>query len=128
MPYGRHSRGRGRGMRLRLIDPIILLSLHKSSAHGYSLMEDLADYGLGYVDISILYRTLHQMEATGWVSSYQEEESSQGPPRRVYHITPQGENVLEQYISDLENRLVSMQKIIQDYKTHMDDHHSKGKE
>lgn len=122
MPYGRHGRGQGRGM--RLIDPIILLSLHKSSTHGYSLMEELENYGLGYIDISILYRALHQMEAFGWVSSIQEEESSQGPPRRVYHIAPQGENVLKEYISDLEKRLENMQKIIQDYKTHIHKHHS----
>lgn len=109
---------------MRLIDPIILLSLHKSSAHGYSLMEELENYGLGYIDISILYRALHQMEAFGWVSSFQEEKSSQGPPRRVYHIAPQGENVLKEYISDLEKRLENMQKIIQDYKTHIHKHHS----
>jgi len=120
MPYGRHGRGRGCG--IRLLDPIVLLCLQKNSAHGYSLMEHLAEYGLGNFDVSILYRTLHQMEAFGWVSSAQEEESSQGPPRRVYHITPLGENVLKEYISDLEKHLEYTQKIIQDYKVFTNRH------
>lgn len=121
MPYGRHGKGRGRG-RARLIDPIVLLCLQKNSAHGYSLMENLTEYGLGYIDVSILYRALHQMEAQGWVTSNQEQESSQGPPRRVYHITPLGENVLKEYIADLEKHLEYTQKIIQDYKAFTDKH------
>ena len=101
---------------MRLLDPIILLCLQKNSAHGYSLMENLAEYGLVDFDVSILYRALHQMEEFGWISSTQEEESSLGPPRRVYHITTLGENILKEYISDLEKHLEYTQKIIQDYK------------
>ena len=114
--------GRGRGMRLRLVDPIILLALHQQPAHGYSLMEALNEYGLMNMDISILYRTLHQMEDMGWVTSYQEQESSQGPPRRVYQITEMGENMLAEYISDLESRMTNMQRIIHDYRAHMNNH------
>ncbi len=121
MPYGRHGKGRRRG-RMRLMDPIILLCLQKNSAHGYSLIEDLAEYGLINIDVSILYRALHQMEALGWVTSNQEQESSQGPPRRVYHITPLGENVLKEYIADLEKHLGYTQKIIQDYKAFTSKH------
>lgn len=124
---GRHfnsGMGRGRGMRLRLIDPIILLSLHQEPAHGYSLMEALNKYGLVQIDISVLYRTLHQMEDMGWVTSFQEQESSQGPPRRVYHITADGENVLAQYISDLEMRKDAMQRIIGDYQEHIKGNHT----
>ncbi len=126
MPGRNHGRGmgRGRGMRLRLVDPIILLALHQQPAHGYSLVETLNDYGVMNMDISILYRALHQMEDMGWVTSNQEQESSQGPPRRVYHITKMGENVLAEYISDLESRMSNMQRIIQDYRVHMDNHQS----
>jgi PadR family transcriptional regulator PadR len=108
---------------MRLIEPIILMSLHKDRAHGYSLMEDLKEYGLGNIDISILYRTLHQMEELGWIASKQDEKDSQGPPRRVYQITPQGENILEEYIQDLENRCQNIQRIIQDYRTHLEMKH-----
>lgn len=124
MPYGRHGRGRGQRGGFRMLDPIILLALHREPAHGYMLMEYLASYGAGHRDISVLYRNLHRMEEAGWVTSSQQQESSQGPPRRVYQITPQGEQVLQQYISDLEQRLVDLQKIIHDYKAHMKDHHS----
>lgn len=118
MPYGRHRKGRG----MRLLNPIVLLCLQKNSAHGYSLMESLAEYGLSNFDVSMLYRALHQMEAFGWVSSALEEESSQGPPRRVYHITSLGENILKEYISDLEKHLEHTQKIIQDYKALTNQH------
>ena len=120
----RHGTGRGRGMRLRLVDPILLLALHQQPAHGYSLMETLNKYGVMNMDISILYRTLHQMEEMGWVRSYQEQESSQGPPRRVYQITEMGETMLAEYIADLESRMANMQRIIQDYREHMETHQS----
>ncbi len=115
----RSGMGRERGRRLRLIDPIILLTLHKEPTHGYSLMEELAHYGVTQLDISILYRALHQMEEMGWVTSTQQEDSSQGPPRRVYQITALGESILAESISDLEKTSCDMEKIIADYKAHM---------
>ena len=108
--------GRGRGMHLRMLDPVILLALQKKPVHGYSLMESLTEYGLEHIDISILYRTLHQMEDMGWVTSMQEEETSQGPPRRVYKITHAGEKILEEIVADLELRVSEMNKFTNDYK------------
>ncbi|RJQ43872.1 MAG: PadR family transcriptional regulator [Anaerolineaceae bacterium] len=117
--------GHGRGMHLRMLDPVILLSLHKKPAHGYSLIESLTAYGLGQIDISILYRALHQMEDMGWVTSKQEEESSQGPPRRVYRITHNGEQILEEIVSDLELRVADMERFISEYKTYIQKYHDK---
>lgn len=111
--------GRGRGMHLRMLDPVILLALQKKPVHGYSLMESLTEYGLEHIDISILYRTLHQMEDMGWVTSIQEEETSQGPPRRVYKITYEGEKILEKIVADLELRESELKKFITDYKNHI---------
>ncbi|NMB61193.1 MAG: hypothetical protein GYA18_02485 [Chloroflexi bacterium] len=113
----KHSMGRGRGLRLHLIDPIILLTLYKQPTHGYSLIEELARYGMPQLDISILYRALHQMEEMGWVTSTQQEANSQGPPRRVYQITSLGESVLANIISDLEKRTAHMEKIIAEYRS-----------
>jgi len=96
------GRGRGHGRRwrgasrraVRLVEPTLLHLLHYGPAHGYTLIEQLGEYGLADVDPSAVYRALRDMEERGWVVSSWEEEQSQGPPRRVYRLAALGNEVL----------------------------------
>ena len=98
-------RGRGRGRRRRVmsfLQPCLLVMLHRGEAHGYSLLNELGEFGfnLDRLDPSLVYRALRDMEAASLVTSEWGDESL-GPQRRVYRITEEGEQALAQWVADL---------------------------
>jgi len=87
--------GRGCNRRMgQFLDPVLLLLLKEGPAHGYPLLGRLADFGLDFLDPTVVYRALRDMEDQGWVTSNWNEDETQGPPRRVYSLTRLGEGVL----------------------------------
>jgi DNA-binding PadR family transcriptional regulator len=100
----------------------LLLLLHRGLSHGYALLDQLREYGLGHVDPSAVYRALREMEEREWVTSTWDEEKTQGPPRRVYQITGQGDEALAHWIVDLEQTRAHIDHVIETYGTHMQEH------
>ena len=104
-----HRRGRlqcgGRGCNRRMgqfLDPALLLLLEQAPAHGYTLLSRMAEFGLEFLAPTVIYRTLREMEARGWITSTMDEETTQGPPRRVYALTATGRQVLQCCIAQLQ--------------------------
>ena len=93
-----------RGMRL-ILRPSLLLMLVEKEAHGYELYEELTSLGFDpdYLDSSILYRDLRDMEEMGLIGSTWDEEESKGPKRRVYHILDEGMICLGEWIENLNH-------------------------
>jgi PadR family transcriptional regulator PadR len=105
MPGGR-GRGRGGGRRRMLfLQSCLLVLLHREPGYGYSLMDGLSEFGFqpDQMDISIIYRALRDMQANNLVSDSW-DDNSLGPQRRVYTITPQGEEALAEWIENLRQR------------------------
>jgi PadR family transcriptional regulator PadR len=102
-------RGMGRGRRgqrkMLFLQSCLLVLLHREPGYGYSLMDGLQEFGFQpeYMDISIIYRALRDMQANELVSDSW-DDNSLGPQRRVYTITPQGEEVLAGWIENLRQR------------------------
>ena len=119
--YGRR-RGRRNRRGARLTEPVLLLLLHQGLSHGYALLDQLQEYGLGQVDPSAVYRALREMEDREWVTSTWDEEKTQGPPRRVYQITEQGDEALAHWIKDLEQTRAHIDHVLENYGTHMAEH------
>jgi PadR family transcriptional regulator PadR len=116
------GRGRGRGRRVvRMLEPALLLLLHHGPAHGYTLLEQLGEFGLAHIDPSAIYRMLRNMETKGWVASVWDEEQSQGPPRRVYKITALGDEVLSLWAQDLEESRKRIGHLLGAYRRHMEE-------
>ena len=109
MPGGRGygiGQGRKRGQRkMFFLQSCLLVLLHREPGYGYSLMDGLQEFGFqtDQMDISIIYRALRNLEADGMVSDSW-DNSSLGPQRRVYTITPQGEDILAEWIQNLRQR------------------------
>lgn len=100
--HGGGHRRRHRGRRgIHLLEPVLLLTLHHGPGHGYALMERLEKFQMDDVPMAQVYRRLRQMEETGWVASTWDEEASLGPPRRVYHLTTEGDAALADWIAYL---------------------------
>lgn len=87
------------------LQPCLLLILKEGPKHGYSLMEELSRRKLlGHnVDVGNLYRTLRRMEGESLVESAWSEQDT-GPNKRVYQITPHGEEGLMHWATALEQR------------------------
>ena len=122
--------GRGRGRRwrqqgysrraVRFLEPTLLLLLHHSPGHGYTLLDGLETYGLHNIDTSAVYRALRGMEEKGWVASSWDEERTQGPPRRVYRLTELGDEVLRWWTRDLQETRSMIDHILGAYHQHME--------
>lgn len=84
-----------------LLEPALLALLKNQPRHGYTLLSDLESLGLVALHPSVVYRTLRDMEALGWINSDWQTDQTQGPPRRTYHITVQGEEALKNWKQEL---------------------------
>jgi PadR family transcriptional regulator PadR len=81
--------------------PCLLLLLHESPAHGYDLRERLRPLGFSRDDPGRLYRALRNLENAKLVRSTW-ESSSGGPDRRMYELTPAGEERLRDAAEELK--------------------------
>ena len=100
----------GMGNLYRFVEPLVLHLLKKKGhAYGYDLCAELQEHALTdtAIEKAALYRTLRQLEANGNVKS-EWETNNAGPARRVYKITKQGEQHLEEWAAVLEHLSQSM--------------------
>lgn len=89
----------------RFIQPIILFSLAESPAHGYRLLEKIAQTELWRdmaPDSAGVYRVLRDMERRGLICSHLEQESKAGIGKRVFELTDQGRHCMFNWIQTLE--------------------------
>ena len=100
------------------LEPCLLLLLLQGDTHGYHLLNNLHHFGVEpeSYDPSMIYRALREMEINGWVTSY-DGSDSQGPQRRMYHMTKEGENYLANWIFDLRRSKEEIERIIHLYET-----------
>jgi PadR family transcriptional regulator len=74
------------------LHPCLLLLLKEEPGYGYDLVTRLRELGLDD-DSAAVYRALRSLEERGEVSSYW-NTSSTGPARRMYRLTPAGDEAL----------------------------------
>ena len=100
----------------RFMEICLLLLLDQETSHGYTLAEQLNDFGFSKEDLNMgsLYRTLRKMEKDALVSSCW-EEGKQGPKKRVYQITEAGKASLKNWIVLLKKRRKRISKLINYY-------------
>jgi len=73
-----------------LMEPALLFLIKNMPQHGYALHSSLKDLGIYPVHPSIVYRTLRQMEAMGWIKAEWDVDNVQGPPRKLFSLTEEG--------------------------------------
>jgi poly-beta-hydroxybutyrate-responsive repressor len=98
----------------RFVEPVILLLLlQKGEAHGYELANELPKYSLtdAEVEAAALYRTLRTLEQNGNVTS-RWDTSSNGPARRVYRLTGDGQEHLREWVAVLGHMSNSMTRFL----------------
>jgi len=98
----------------RFVEPVLLFLLRqKGRCHGYELANQLPAFALtdSEIETAALYRTLHQLESNGCVESEWVAEGS-GPARRLYVLTPCGENHLQEWTVVLDHMGKSMRRFV----------------
>jgi len=81
--------------------PYILLGMLDQPASGYDLKRDFEQRLRHYwsADLAQIYPTLKRMESNGLLSSHC-EPSTQGPPRKIYQRTTDGDQALKEWLTD----------------------------
>lgn len=98
----------------RFVEPVVLFLLKKKGqSYGYELASDVRRYALtdAEIEVSALYRTLRQLEQNRCVTSKWDVEGS-GPARRLYVLTPRGEEHLEEWVTVLVHMTRSMRRFV----------------
>jgi poly-beta-hydroxybutyrate-responsive repressor len=100
----------------RFVEPVILLLLKKKGrSYGYDLAADLQEHAITDAEIErgALYRTLRKLEMNRNVRSEWETDQG-GPARRVYKLTAQGEQHLEEWATVLAHVSKSMARFVKE--------------
>ena len=93
------------------LDLCILALLRDGPLYGYAIVDALAGSGIDLIAEGTIYPLLTRMEKSGALSSYK-APSPEGPSRKYYQLTEQGERELAsghaqwRYVSDQVSRLL----------------------
>jgi len=98
----------------RFVEPVLLFLLEKGGrSHGYELARELHRHAFtdAEVEAAALYKTLRQLEKNGCVNSTWEVDGT-GPARRVYELTPRGEQHLREWATVLDHISKAMARFV----------------
>jgi poly-beta-hydroxybutyrate-responsive repressor len=103
----------------RLLQPFILLILKGKESYGYELIEKISDFRFhnSPPDVGAVYRNLRGMESEGWVKSKWNTKGA-GPAKRIYRITPQGEEILHGWAVTVRKRKEALDQFLKLYQNH----------
>jgi poly-beta-hydroxybutyrate-responsive repressor len=103
----------------RQLLPIILLILKGKDSYGYELIEKISEFRFhdSPPDVGAVYRNLRAMEKEGWLKSKWDTKGA-GPAKRIYRITPQGEEILHGWAITLRKRKESLEQFLDLYHNH----------
>ncbi|MGC6479535.1 MAG: PadR family transcriptional regulator [Flavobacteriaceae bacterium] len=98
-------------MRKGILELCILATIHKKDQYASEILKALKSSELLVVE-GTLYPLLTRLKNESLLE-YRWEESSSGPPRKYYRITPEGEAFLEQLQAAWDTLHKAVQKITQ---------------
>ena len=90
---------------------LAVLTQLRAERYGYTLRKALADDGLE-IDEGTLYPLLRRLESQGLLVSQWREEDKRN--KRFYRLSPDGEQVLNQLLSEWQRINTSLNKILQE--------------
>jgi PadR family transcriptional regulator PadR len=96
-----------------MLEPALLILLKQQPRHGYTLLADLQALGMATLHPSVVYRTLRELEGLEWIISDWDADQTQGPPRRTYRLTGQGEQALRNWQYELKRASGQMGHLIE---------------
>ena len=98
------------GLPKSFLQPCLLLLLKEEPGYGYDLVTRLKALGIDD-DSAAVYRSLRSLEERGAVYSYW-NTSSTGPARRMYRLTPAGEEQLQAAVEALAETHLAIERYL----------------
>jgi len=98
----------------RFVEPVLLFLLKKKGrSYGYELAAELREHAFtdASIEAAALYKTLRQLEQNDCVTSAW-DVTGKGPAKRVYCLTPRGEDHLAEWIAVLDHMARSMTRFV----------------
>jgi PadR family transcriptional regulator, regulatory protein PadR len=116
-PPAREKRRTGSGKSERYIQPSILMGLRRRASYGYEIIQTIQEFGFveGPAPPGMIYRHLRDIEAAGLVVSSWKTEG-RGPAKRVYELTPEGEEALALWARYMEDQALKLTNFIKAYR------------
>lgn len=113
----RGKRTAGSGKAERYIQPSILMGLQRKPSYGYEIIQTIQEFGFveGQAPPGMIYRHLRDLEAAGLVISSWRTEGT-GPAKRVYELTPEGEEALALWVEYMERQAQKLTSFIKAYR------------
>lgn len=114
----RTGRTAGSGKAERYIQPSILMGLRRKPSYGYEIIQTIQEFGFveGPAPPGMIYRHLRDLETAGLVVSAWKTEGS-GPARRVYELTPEGEEALALWVAYMRQQAEKLARFIKAYRS-----------
>ena len=111
------KRQAGSGKAERYIQPSILMGLRRKPSYGYEIIQTIQEFGFveGQAPPGMIYRHLRDLEAAGLVISSWKTEGT-GPAKRVYELTPEGEEALALWAEYMEQQAQKLTSFIKAYR------------
>lgn len=83
-----------------VLELCVLSMLQERDYYGYELVEYISKY----INISegTIYPLLRRLKKDGYVTTYL-KESKEGPPRKYYEITREGQNAYEELVNEWDS-------------------------
>ena len=100
----------------RQLQPFLLLVLKGKDSYGYELIEKISEFRFhdSPPDVGAVYKNLRAMEKEGWVKSKWDTKGN-GPAKRIYRITPQGEEILHGWAVTVRKRKEALDQFLKLY-------------
>ena len=98
------------GLPKSFLQPCLLLLVKEQPGYGYDLVTRLKALGIDD-DSAAVYRSLRTLEEKGTVYSYW-NTSSTGPARRMYRLTPAGEEQLQAAVEALAETHLAIERYL----------------
>lgn len=111
--HGLNNHDHHSSLTVSLLEPVLLILLQKQPRHGYLLLAELTDLGMGSIHPSVVYRTLRELERLAWVQSAWDTDQTQGPPRRIYQLTDLGTIALLNWQKELNKAEQIIEKLLE---------------
>ena len=93
----------------------LLLFLTEKDNYGGKLLQKCEEeLPINPIDSAILYRTLKKLEQEGAIESYL-DTTVQNKPIRMYKITAAGKRTLEEFHTDIEEKIKNLQFFLEKY-------------
>jgi PadR family transcriptional regulator len=114
-PRGKRQAGSGKAE--RYMQPSLLMGLKQKPSYGYEIIQSIQEFGFvdGPAPPGMIYRHLRDLEAAGLVTSSWRTEGT-GPAKRVYELTPEGEEALALWAEYMEQQAQKLTSFIKAYR------------